>query len=86
MQRKSNAMHLKSPFRGKGIGSFLRDALIAQAQEIGYPVLRLDSARFMRSAHRLNNSAGFNMIEPYAESEIPLEMRQHWVLLEKQLR
>ncbi len=78
-------MYVRPEFRGKGIGRALLEALLAEAQQIGYPTVRLDSARFMKAAHSLYRSAGFQEIEPYPESEIPPEFRSHWVFLEKHL-
>ena len=78
-------MYVRPEFRGKGIGRVLLEALIAEAQQIGYAAIRLDSARFMKEAHSLYRSAGFQEIEPYAESEIPPEFQKHWVFMEKQL-
>ena len=63
----------------------LLGALIAEAREIGYPRMRLDSTRFMAEVHSLYRSVGFCEIEPYPESEIPEELRQHWIFMEAQL-
>jgi hypothetical protein len=52
---------------------------------IGYPRIRLDSARFMKAAHSLYRSAGFQEIDPYPESEIPAKFQEHWVFMEKSL-
>jgi GNAT superfamily N-acetyltransferase len=78
-------MYVRPQFRGKGIGRTLLDALLVEAQEIGYPAIRLDSTRFMEAAHALYRSAGFHEIEPYGESEIPPEFRHRWVFMEKPL-
>jgi GNAT superfamily N-acetyltransferase len=78
-------MYVRPEFRGQGIGRALLEALIVEAQHIGYQTLRLDSTRFMKSAHSLYRSAGFQEIEPYPESEIPPEFHRHWVFMEKQL-
>jgi GNAT superfamily N-acetyltransferase len=78
-------MYVRPEFRRTGIGRALLEALIAEAQEIGYPSVRLDSTRFMEAAHSLYRSVGFHEIEPYAESEIPPDFQRHWVFMEKQL-
>lgn len=78
-------MYVRPEFQGKGIGRVLLESLIAEAKQIGYASIRLDSARFMKSAHSLYSSAGFRVIEPYPESEIPLEFQKHWVFMEKKL-
>lgn len=79
-------MFVRPAFRGKGIGRELLDSLIREARIIGYPRMRLDSARFMEEAHALYRSAGFDEIEEYPESEIPEEFRPHWIFMEKQLQ
>jgi GNAT superfamily N-acetyltransferase len=79
-------MYVRPGYRRRGIGRALLEALLAEAQETGYPTVRLDSTRFMAAAHSLYRSAGFYEIEPYAESEIPPEYWQHWVFMEKQLK
>jgi GNAT superfamily N-acetyltransferase len=78
-------MYVRPEFRRRGIGRALLEALIAEAQEIGYTTVRLDSTRFMEAAHSLYRSVGFHKIEPYTESEIPPEFQQYWVFMEKQL-
>jgi GNAT superfamily N-acetyltransferase len=78
-------MYVQPAFRGKGIGRALIAGLISEARDIGYPRVRLDSTRFMKEAHSLYRSIGFEEIEPYSESEIPEEFQQHWVFMELQL-
>lgn len=78
-------MYIRSAFRGRGIGRQLLECLIEDAMAIGYPKIRLDSARFMKAAHSLYRSAGFQEIDPYPESEIPAEFQEHWVFMEKSL-
>jgi len=78
-------MYVRPEFRGRGIGRALLEALLAEAQEIGYPTVRLDSTRFMKAAHALYRAAGFQEIEPYTESEIPPEFQHNWVFMEKHL-
>ena len=78
-------MYVRPQFRGKGIGRAILAALLDEAREAGYPKVRLDSARFMKAAHSLYRSAGFREIEPYPESEIPLDFQENWIFMEKQL-
>jgi GNAT superfamily N-acetyltransferase len=78
-------MYARPEFRGHGIGRALLDRLLAEASQMAYTAVRLDSARFMKTAHALYRSAGFTDIEPYPESEIPPDFRTHWVFMEKLL-
>jgi len=79
-------MYVRPDFRRKGVGRALLERLVEEAKAIGYQTLRLDSARFMKTAHALYRSAGFREIESYPESEIPPEFRRHWVFMERQLQ
>lgn len=74
-------MFVRPAARGRGIGQLLVARLVASAREIGYHRVLLDSARFMQTAHWLYRSAGFAEIEPYPESEIPVELRHHWLFM-----
>jgi GNAT superfamily N-acetyltransferase len=76
-------MYVRPEFRRRGLGRAILDALIAEAREIGYRTLRLDSARFMKAAHALYQSEGFREIDPYPESEIPPEFQENWIFMEK---
>jgi GNAT superfamily N-acetyltransferase len=78
-------MYIRPEFRGRGLGRGILEALLSAARDIGYSNVRLDSARFMGAAHALYRSAGFQDIEPYDESEIPPEFREHWIFMEKTL-
>ena len=78
-------MYVREEFRGTGIGRTLLDKLIEAAKESGYPRVRLDSARFMSTAHSLYHSSGFREIEPYPESEIPEEFQPNWIFMERVL-
>lgn len=78
-------MYVRQEFRRQGIGRALLVALIAEARASGYAQLRLDSARFMHAAHDLYRSAGFKVIDPYPESEIPAQFQVHWIFMERDL-
>jgi GNAT superfamily N-acetyltransferase len=75
-------MYVRPQFRRKGIGRALAERLVQESRAIGYPRLRLDSPRSWKGAHALYRSIGFQEIEPYAESEIPVEFREHWIFME----
>ena len=59
-------LYLREAARGKGIGNLLIDRIIADAREIGYRRMRLDTyPPKMRKAVRLYESHGFYEIPPY---------------------
>lgn len=72
-------MYVRPEHRGTGLGAELLDWLLDLSRdELRAPVVRLDSNRFMRDAHRLYESRGFVERPPYAGSEIPPELRHLW--------
>jgi len=77
--------YVRPEFRCQGIGRALLNSVLHEARTIGYKKIRLDSAGYMKEAHSLYRSVGFNDIEPYEGSEIPEEFKQHWVFMEMQL-
>jgi GNAT superfamily N-acetyltransferase len=76
-------MDIRPKFRRKGYGRAMLEYLLEEGKTIGYPKIRLDSARFMHESHALYQSSGFLEIEPYPESEIPREIQEHWIFMEK---
>ncbi len=78
-------MYVRPEFRETGIGRALVEESVRSAREIGYERIRLDSAGFMKNAHRLYRAAGFQETQPYAESEIPEEFQPNWVFMELKL-
>ena len=78
-------MYVRPEQRRKGIGRALVQALISDIRNAGYMKLRLDSARFMKEAHELYHSMGFQEIDQYLESEIPEDFRKHWIFMERVL-
>jgi len=79
-------MYVHPENRRNRLGRALLERLIEIARADGYESIRLDSPDFMTAAHALYRSSGFVDIEPYAESEIPDEHKEHWVFMEKPLR
>ena len=78
-------MYVRPDVRKAGLGRALLASLMTEAKRAGYTRIRLDSAGFMKAAHALYRSAGFRVIEPYAESEIPREFQRHWIFMEREL-
>ena len=78
-------LYVKPAFRGKGIGKMLVAKLLEEARNVGYEMIRLDSARYMVDAHGLYRSFGFQEIAPYPESEIPKEYHPYWIFMELSL-
>jgi len=63
-------LYVRPEFRGLGIGSALAEAVIAQARNIGYTRMRLDTAPSMEAARELYRSLGFRQISPYRYNPI----------------
>jgi putative acetyltransferase len=64
-------LYVKPIGRGLGTGKALTQDIIAQAKEIGYTAMRLDTVPSMQSAQQLYESLGFVEIEPYRYNPIP---------------
>jgi GNAT superfamily N-acetyltransferase len=75
-------MYVRLAYRNAGLGGALIKRLLQEAQDIGYQLIRLDSARFMKEAHQLYRSTGFKEIPAYEGSEIPADFQEHWVFME----
>jgi putative acetyltransferase len=63
-------LYVRPAFRGKGIGRCLAESIMAEAREIGYQRMRLDTLPSMKEALALYRSIGFHEIEPYGEHPI----------------
>lgn len=64
-------LYMRQRFRGKGLGRVLAERIIADARQIGYRQLRLDTVEpMMRTAVAMYRRLGFREIAPYRENPI----------------
>src|SRR6201993_161561 len=64
-------LYLRSQFRGKGLGRAIANRIIAEAREIGYQRMRLDTVEpVMRDAAAMYRRLGFREIAPYCNNPI----------------
>ena len=64
-------LYVEPECRGQGLGRALAEAIIAEARELGYDVVRLDTVASMIPARRLYRSLGFDERDAYYHN--PLE-------------
>jgi len=64
-------LYLRPQFRGKGLGRALAERIIAEARQIGYARMRLDTVEpIMKDAVAMYRKLGFNEIPPYRPNPI----------------
>jgi putative acetyltransferase len=64
-------LYLRPQFRGKGLGRALADQIIAEARQIGYERIRLDTVEpVMKDAVAMYRRIGFQEIAPYRVNPI----------------
>ena len=78
-------IYCRPEFRGQGIGKQVLQRLLSDAKAFGYKNAVLDSALFMKSAHRLYESAGFVDRSPYEGAEVPVQFQKSWRFMERSL-
>lgn len=78
-------MYVREEARGLGAGSAILDRLLTAAGDLGAATVKLDTVQFLSDAQRLYRSRGFSECPPYPGSEIPPELRHHWLFFERPL-
>jgi GNAT superfamily N-acetyltransferase len=64
-------LYLRPSFRGKGLGRAIAEAIIAEARNIGYRCMRLDTIEpIMKDAVEMYRKLGFHEIAPYRPNPI----------------
>jgi ribosomal protein S18 acetylase RimI-like enzyme len=76
-------LYVRPEYRGKGLGLALAERIIAQARQIGYKQLRLDTVEpMMQTAVAMYRKLGFREIAPYRENPIEgalyMELKLAW--------
>ena len=61
-------LYVKPSFRGRGIGGELLKRILADAREIGYRCMLLDTLPFLKQAIQMYRNAGFQEIPIYNDS------------------
>jgi ribosomal protein S18 acetylase RimI-like enzyme len=64
-------LYVRPAARGRGVGGALVDAIIRQAQELGYVGMRLDTLPIMGEAFALYRRFGFVEIAAYYHNPVP---------------
>ncbi|HXM24257.1 MAG TPA: GNAT family N-acetyltransferase [Terriglobales bacterium] len=64
-------LYLRPPFRGKGLGRVMAEKAMADARNIGYQYMRLDTIEpIMKDAVEMYRKLGFREIAPYRPNPI----------------
>jgi putative acetyltransferase len=74
-------LYLRPAFRGKGLGRALADRIIAEARQIGYRRMRLDTVEpIMNDAVTMYRRFGFKEIAAYCNNPMPGALYMELVL------
>jgi GNAT superfamily N-acetyltransferase len=78
-------LYVRPSYRGMHIGESALQRLLTDARAFGYKEIYLDSAPFMKSAHRLYEAMGFSDCQPYVGTEAPVALRGNWRFMRQSL-
>lgn len=72
-------VYVRPTCRGRGIGSTLLQRLVCEARIAGYHAMCLETATFMREAHRVYRSLHFQVRAPYRNIPVKFEKATMWM-------
>lgn len=78
-------IYFRPEFRGMKLGERMLSRLLADAEAFGYQTVCLDTALFMKSAHRVYETNGFSDCSAYEGVEVPSEFHTRWRFMERAL-
>ncbi len=78
-------IYFRPAFRGMKLGELTLRRLLADAGAFGYESVCLETALFMKSAHRLYEANGFSDCSAYEGVEVPPEFHGRWRFMERKL-
>jgi ribosomal protein S18 acetylase RimI-like enzyme len=76
-------MYIRPNYRGRGFGKQMLNRLLKDGKDLGCSIFRLSTPKFAKAAQYIYRSAGFIETEEYQESEVPDNLRQYWIYMEK---
>lgn len=78
-------IYFRPEFRGMQLGDLMLKRLLSDARAFGYEKACLDTALFMKSAHRVYENNGFVDRAAYEGVEVPPEFHGRWRFMERTL-
>ena len=77
-------MYIRPNYRGRGFGKQMLNRLLKDGKgHLGCSTFRLSTPKFAKAAQHIYRSVGFKEREEYPESEVPANLRQYWLYMEK---
>ncbi len=64
-------LFVRPEYRGQGLGRMLAERIIDEAEQLGYPLMWLDSLARLKEAMGLYESLGFKRRKPYYHNPLP---------------